>query len=47
MVRGKSPYGESFPPSRLNPSPVPSFTNVTTTGGPHFVSFAKKTKKKQ
>lgn len=34
MVSGWSPKGESLPPSRLNPNPAPSLTNVTVTGGP-------------
>lgn len=28
-MSGISPFGESFPPSKLNPKPVPSFSNST------------------
>ncbi len=38
MVRGRSPRGESFPPSKLNPSPVPSFFRMTVKGGPRGAS---------
>jgi hypothetical protein len=39
MVRGLSPRGESFPPSRLNPRPVPSFFKITVNGGPRGASM--------
>lgn len=32
MVKGLSPRGESFPPSKLNPKPVPSFFSITVIG---------------
>ena len=38
MVSGLSPRGESLPPSKLKPSPVPSFFNITVTGGPRGTS---------
>ena len=38
IVIGLSPYGESLPPSRLNPSPAPSFLRVTVMGGPRGTS---------
>ena len=50
MVRGLSPRGESLPPSRLNPSPVPSFFKITVMGAPrgtstNFKSAKEETKK--
>lgn len=47
MVKGRSPRGESLPPSRLNPRPVPSFFKITVLGAPlgtstNFRSAGKK-----
>ena len=38
MVMGRSPKGESLPPSRLKPSPVPSFFRFTVIGLPRGTS---------
>jgi hypothetical protein len=38
MVMGLSPKGESLPPSRLKPSPVPSFFRLTVIGAPRGTS---------
>ena len=46
IVIGRSPYGESFPPSKLNPSPAPSFFSVTVMGGPRGTSTNFKSRKK-
>ena len=46
IVIGRSPYGESFPPSRLNPNPAPSFFSVTVMGGPRGTSTNFKSRKK-
>ena len=47
MVNGLSPSGESLPPSKLNPSPVPSFFKITVTGGPRGTSTNFKSEKKK
>ena len=44
MVKGLSPSGESFPPSKLKPSPVPSFFNTTVRGEPRGTSTNFKSK---
>ncbi len=38
MVMGLSPKGESLPPSRLKPRPVPSFFRLTVMGAPRGAS---------
>ena len=46
MVKGRSPKGESFPPSKLNPKPVPSFLRTTVLGEPRGTSTNFKSTKK-
>ena len=46
MVKGRSPKGESFPPSKLNPRPVPSFLRTTVLGEPRGTSTNFKSTKK-
>ncbi len=46
IVSGLSPMGESFPPSKLNPNPVPSFFRTTVVGGPRGTSTNFKSEKK-
>ena len=47
MVKGLSPRGESLPPSKLNPRPVPSFFRTTVFGGPLGTSTNFKSKQKR
>ena len=44
MVNGRSPRGESLPPSKLKPNPVPSFLSTTVRGDPRGTSTNFKSK---
>jgi len=46
IVSGLSPSGESLPPSKLNPKPVPSFFKITVTGDPRGTSTNFKSDKR-
>ena len=47
IVKGLSPNGESLPPSKLKPSPVPSFLRTTVRGVPRGTSTNFKSVKKR